>query len=374
MNTNSCTILLAPQGFKGTWTASQVAEAMETGVRRALPQARCILMPVADGGDGTLEVLLRAKSGSIQKSHVAGPLGQEIEAEWGIYENTALIETASVCGLRLIGENERNPALTTTYGIGQVIRAAWDQGLRHFVIGLGGSATHDAGAGLLQALGAELVDKNGQELPRGGLALKDLHHIRLEKLDQRLKDSSLIVCCDCLNPLTGPAGAAMTYAPQKGASPEMVQELEQAAAQFARVVQQDLGKDIATLEGGGAAGGMGAGLALLGAKLVPGIDMILKLIHFNEALKTVDLVITGEGRMDRQTTFNKAPLGVAKAAKAANVPVLAIVGSLGEGYEELHQKGIDAIIPLSFAPASALNQLSLLTQATEESLRLINIR
>lgn len=372
MNTNSCTILLAPQGFKGSWTASEVAAAMETGIRRAIPQAKCILMPVADGGDGTLEVVMRAKSGSIQKLNVMGPL-KEIEAIWGIYEKTALIETASICGLRLIPENERNPAIATTYGVGRVILAALDKGLRHFVIGLGGSATHDGGAGLLQALGASLLDKNGRELPRGGLALKGLQKINLEKLDPRLKDSSFIACCDCLNPLTGPTGAALTYAPQKGASPELVQELELAMAQFARVVLQDLGQDIAHLEGGGAAGGMGAGLAILGAKLEPGIDLILKLIHFDEAVKKADLVITGEGCMDRQTTFNKAPLGVAKAAKIVQVPVIAIVGSLGEGYDELHQMGIDAIIPLSFAPAQIPYDLKLIAQATEEALRLIKI-
>lgn len=352
---------------------------MEAGVRRALPHARCIQMPVADGGDGTLEVLMQAKSGSIQKSHVAGPLGKEIEASWGIYENTALIETAFICGLRLIAENERDPAINTTYGVGQVIRAAVDQGLKKFVVGLGGSATNDGGAGLLQALGAQLLDKNGHELPRGGLALKDLDQIHINKLDPRLEDCSFIVCCDCLNPLTGQTGAAFTYAPQKGASPELVQQLEKALAHFAFIVQKDLGMNIAILEGAGAAGGMAAGLATIGAKIVPGVDKILELIQFDEALKKADLLITGEGRMDRQTSFHKAPLGVAKAAKAAHVPVLAIVGSLGDGYEELHSKGIDAIIPLSFAQvsftqASMQCQLKLMADATEEALRLYNLR
>jgi len=349
-------IVIAPQAFKGSFSSIEVAHAIEAGALKAHPNAKIILLPISDGGDGFLETILTIQNGDEKQSEVMGPLGNNMITKWGITHNptTAVIELAKICGLNLIPKESRNPKLTTTYGIGQIIKEALDMGIRNFLIGLGGSATNDAGTGLVSALGAKFIDENGQKLPLGGSHLVNLHSIDLSNLDPRIKESTIVVGCDVTNPLTGPSGATSVYAPQKGATPEMVDLLENSLKHFAEVAHQDL-KNIPFA---GAAGGTAAGLHIfLGAHLKSGIDLVLDELNFNDKIRDADLIITGEGRMDAQTLYNKGPIGVAHRAKAQNIPVLAIVGSVGPGYEAVHAEGITHVIPLSSNKESTLDQI-----------------
>lgn len=364
-------IVIAPQGFKGTMSCFSVASAIQEGAKRVFPQAEYILMPVADGGDDTLNVLVRALSGKINETRATGSQSEAILAPWGAVGKTAVIEMARICGLAMTPIEDRKPLRATTYGVGEVILAALNAGFRQFVIGIGGSATNDGGAGMAQALGARLLDWHGKDLPRGGAALSKLSHIEIDGMDPRIKECNFQIACDVLNPLTGPEGASVIYSPQKGASPMDVEVLEEALLHYSTIVKHNLGVDIYSLPGAGAAGGTGGGMAaFLNAKLVAGSDFILSLLHFDKALQGANLVITGEGRMDRQTVYNKAPIAVAHAAKRHNIPVIAIVGSVGEGYEAVHQHGIDAVIPLSFFPSAPKpDSRQLVITATEEALR-----
>ena len=371
-------IVIAPQAFKGSISALRAAEMMAEGVRRVFPDARMELAPVADGGDGTLETLVEASGGDIRSSEVIGPLGETRTAVWGAMGDgrTAVIEMARTSGLALVAVEDRDPLAATTYGLGQAIRDALDSGFRRFILGIGGSATNDAGAGMAQALGARLLDAGGADLPPGGAALAHLDRVDLSGLDPRVAGSDVAVACDVTNPLTGPEGASAVYGPQKGATPEMVAQLDAALAHLASVVRRDLGVEIDAIPGGGAAGGLGGGMiGFLGGRLEAGVDIVLETVGLDGRLEGADLVITGEGSVDYQTVYNKAPIGVARLAKARGIPVVVIAGSLGERYREVYDHGIDAVQaitsrPMTLEEASAQVE-ALVADAAEQAARMM---
>lgn len=373
-------IVIAPQAFKGSVGAKAAAEALAKGWWRVFPQDECILVPVADGGDGTLEALVAATEGHYEEAQVTGPLGQRVVARWGVLGDgqTAVLETAQACGLVLVPPHQRDPRRTTTYGVGELFRAALDKGFRRFIVGIGGSATNDGGAGMAQALGIRLVDSRGQDLPWGGEALLQLEHIDLSGRDPRIAQSQIIVAVDVTNPLCGPQGAAAVYGPQKGATPAMVPLLDRALAHLAEVLQRDLGKDVAHVPGAGAAGGMGAGMvAFLDARLEWGADIVLEAVRLEERLEGADLVLGGEGQIDFQTAFNKAPAAVARRAKAKGIPVIVFVGGLGKGYHDAYTVGIDAVVPIVPGPMALEEAMrrgeELLADAAERTARLLTV-
>lgn len=369
-------IVIAPQAFKGCASARNVAQAIAQGVRRAFPNAEIMLAPVADGGNDTLDVLLDAKGGERHHALVSDAFGEKKLVKWGILHqpsSTAVIELARICGLADVPLEKCNPLLATTFGVGEAILAAMEAGCRTIFVGLGGSATNDGGSGAARALGVKFLNVLGDELPPGGAALAALEHIDISGLDPRLQHIHLIAGCDVINPLLGPQGATAVFSPQKGAAPPMVAILEHAMQHFAEIIHRQFGIDVRDLTYGGAAGGAAAGMhALLNAELVSGCEWILKEIGFDHLLDGCDLVIVGEGRMDFQTVSHKAPWVVAQAAKARQIPVIAITGSIGQGYESMHTEGIDAIFPLSFVPQSTHqfeHALGLIAEAAEEAVR-----
>ncbi|WP_046227365.1 glycerate kinase family protein [Paenibacillus dauci] len=340
------TFVLAPDSFKESMTAKEVCVAMEKGLRRVYPAAQYIHVPMADGGEGTVQSLVDASGGQMRQLEVTGPLGQPVLAQYGILGDgtTAAIEMASASGIQLVSREQRNPLLTTTYGTGELIRACLDQGIRKLIIGIGGSATNDGGAGMAQALGARLLDEQGQELPRGGGALSLLARIDTEQLDARLQQVEMIVACDVTNPLCGKQGASAVFGPQKGATPDMVQELDTALEHYADIISSQLDREVRHIPGAGAAGGLGAGLlTFTRTTLRRGIEIVIEYTGLREKLSEADIVFTGEGGMDFQTKFGKTPHGVAAAAKAAGKPVIAVTGYMGEGIETLYDEGINAI-------------------------------
>ena len=373
-------IVVAPQAFKGSLSATEVGNSMIKGIENVIENSTNLLVPVADGGDGTLETLVESSQGKINLIKVTGPLGEQQNSAWGALgrNKTAIIEMARSSGLALVPINKLNPLISTTYGLGEVILDALDQGYRDFIIGIGGSATNDAGAGMAQALGAKLLDSNGNELPFGGESLSKLNSINIDGIDTRIKESNFAIACDVNNPLTGPEGASAIYGPQKGATPEMVNTLDQALTNFAKIVEKDLGIKINNVEGSGAAGGLGGGLiAFLNGKLRKGVDIVLDFVDIDKALINTNLVITGEGQLDFQTIYNKAPIGVAKRAKHLGIPVIAISGSLGENFSVVHEHGIDAASsivskPMTLEEASK-NAPELISTATEQALRYMKI-
>jgi len=302
-----------------------------------VPDADLVLVPIADGGDGTVDALVAATQGDRRTLRVRGPLGDPVDAEYGLIDggSTAVIEMAKAAGLALVPKHKRDPRITTTYGVGELLQHAYDAGARHFVVGIGGSATNDGGAGMAQALGYHLLDERGLELPPGGLALKRLARIHVGGVHANWKQAEVEVACDVTNPLTGPRGASAVYGPQKGATPEMVAELDAALHHFAEIIRRDLGVDVEPLPGAGAAGGLGAGLvAFLGARLGPGAEMVMEALHLDDRLTGAQLVVTGEGRLDSQTArFGKGPAAVARHAKNAGIPVVAIGGSVADETE-----------------------------------------
>ena len=351
-------ILIAPQSYKGSISAIKVAEAIKQGALNIFPDIKSLIIPVADGGDGTLETLVESTNGTIHNSNATGPLGNSIPVIWGTLgdSKTAIIEMARISGLALVPQNKRNPYYTTSYGLGEIIKEALDLGYRKFIIGIGGSATNDGGAGMAQALGAKLTDENKKPIDLGGLALNEITKIDISGIDPRINESEILVACDVNNPLCGPNGASFIYGPQKGASPEMVKTLDDALYHFGSQLIRDTGINIMEIEGSGAAGGIGGGMVgFLNAKLKPGIEIVLDSLDFDKSLKNVELVITGEGQIDFQTVFSKAPIGVAKHAKKYNIPVIAICGSLGEIYQDVHSHGIDAVIPIIPKPMDLKN-------------------
>ena len=336
-------VLIAPQSFKGSLYALDAAEAIQRGVLEADPAAETVLVPVADGGDGTLEALVNATGGQIFRSIVSGPLGHAVEALWGVMGDgqTAVVEMARPSGLALVPPKRRNPRTTTTRGTGEIIREALDKGFTRIIVGLGGSATNDGGAGMASALGAKFLDRRGHLLPPGGAALSRLDRIDVNGLHQGLRDAAIIGATDVTNPLCGPEGASAIYGPQKGASPKVVAELDDALDNFARIVKRDVGIDVLGTPGSGAAGGLGAGLmAFAGADLRSGIEMVCEVLEFDRHLEGADLVITGEGRADESTIYNKAPVGVAQRARVRGVPTVVLAGSLGPGHQALYDHGV----------------------------------
>jgi len=373
-------IVIAPQEFKGSISALDVSKAAKKGILKVFPKAEVIMCPVADGGDGTLETLVEISGGSKKQCSVYDPLGKEINTEWGgMGDNkTAVIEMARMCGLALLELNQRDPLRATTFGLGQTITNALDQGFRKFIIGIGGSATNDGGAGMAQALGADILDKDGTQLPWGGAALSKVASIDISKIDERVSESEFLVACDVTNPLTGPEGASAVYGPQKGANPEMIVELDAALNNLANVIKKDLNKEVSQHAGSGAAGGLGAGImAFLDGQLKAGVDIVLDTVNIIETLKGADLVITGEGAMDFQTVYNKAPIGVAKRASQLGIPTIGICGMLGKDYQVVHENGIDAAISITNGPMSlsesSMNAHKLVEECVEESARLIKI-
>jgi len=348
-------IVIAPDSFKGSLTAEEVSNAIEQGVREIFPEAEIVKIPMADGGDGTVQCLVTATGGEILRKKVTGPLGDEVLASYGILgdKRTAVIEMAEASGLTLVPENKRNPLITTTYGTGQLIKAALDRGCRKMIIGIGGSATNDGGAGMVQALGVKLLDREGKEIGFGGGELKKIFQIDTKYLDNRLPETKVLIASDVSNPLCGPKGAARIYGPQKGATPEIIEELDRSLAHFAEVIKRDLHKDIKDIPGSGAAGGLGASLiAFLDAELRPGIEIMIEIVKLEQAIKDADLVITGEGKIDSQTIYGKAPIGVAKIAKKYYIPVIAVAAIISDDAEIVHQYGINTLIKISEPPIS----------------------
>jgi len=346
-------IVVAPDSYKGSVSALAVAQAMERGIRKVFASADVRKIPIADGGEGTVEALVVATGGSFRTSDVVGPLGERVSAQWGILGDgkTAVIEMAAASGLTLVPPARRNPRKATSHGTGQLIVAALDAGLRDMIIGVGGSATNDGGAGMARALGVRFTNARGKDLAEGGAALAKLAHIDLAGLDPRLQQTQLTVACDVDNPLCGPSGASAVFGPQKGASREIVAELDAALRHFAVIAQAATGRDAAELPGAGAAGGLGAGLMFFTpAKLKPGVEIVLGTVGFAAIVKGAAFVITGEGRTDFQTAFGKAPVGVARAAKRYGVPVFCLSGGLGEGADEVLAQGIDAVMSICDKP------------------------
>jgi glycerate kinase len=339
-------IIVAPNSFKGSISATQAAKAIALGVRQVFPDAEIIEIPVADGGEGTVEALVASHDGTYGWVNVEGPLGDPVLASYGLIDGgrTAVVELASASGFVLVTPAARDPRKTSTYGFGQLLEAARKAGVDSIIAGIGSSATNDGGAGMAQALGYRFLDKDGVELPRGGAALLRLERIDASRIDPSWRSVKVMVACDVTNPLTGPEGASFVYGPQKGADPITVRQLDKALGHLAEVIERDLGKRVADIPGAGAAGGTGAGLmAFLGATLVPGAALVIGASGFDHALEGARLVITGEGRVDGQTAYGKAPGEIARRAQAAGIPALLIAGSTGKGWETLSGKGVSAV-------------------------------
>lgn len=342
-------VVIAPDSFKESMTALEVAKAIEAGFKKVLPDWEYIKIPMADGGEGTVQSLVDATKGSIKQVEVLDPLGRKIKAAYGISGDgkKAIIEMAAASGLELLKESERDAMNTTSWGLGNLVRAALDEEVDHILVGIGGSATNDAGAGMVQSLGGKLLDEDGEQIPYGGASLDKLTTIDLSALDTRLKRTKIEVACDVNNPLTGLNGASYVYGPQKGADEEEVKELDQNLKHFSEVIHQGLGTNIENEPGAGAAGGVGgAMLAFLGAELRKGGELIVEMLGLEETIKTADLVITGEGEINHQTIFGKTPIVVAKTAEKYGIPVIALVGSISEGYKEVYENGIDAVFSI----------------------------
>ncbi|MFU0886122.1 glycerate 2-kinase [Kluyvera sichuanensis] len=356
-------IVIAPDSYKESLSATEVAQAIEKGFREIFPEAQFVSVPVADGGEGTVEAMIAATQGRSVTSTVTGPLGEAVEAQWGISGdgNTAFIEMAAASGLALVPPEQRNPLITTSYGTGELILQALESGVKNIIIGIGGSATNDGGAGMVQALGAKLCDAEGKAIGFGGGSLMSLNHIDISGLDARLQHCAIRVACDVTNPLTGPQGASCIFGPQKGATEAMIVELDRNLAHYAEAIKTSLRIDVKTVPGSGAAGGMGAALmAFLGAELRSGIEIVTQALNLEEHIHDCTLVVTGEGRLDSQSIHGKVPVGVASVAKKYHKPVIGIAGSLTRDVGVVHQYGIDSVF-------SVLNRIGSLEEAFRDA-------
>ena len=341
--------VLAPDSFKESLTAKEVADAMEVGIKKIFKDAECVKVPMADGGEGTVQSLVDATDGKIYEVVVTGPLGNKVNAKYGILGDgqTAVIEMAEASGIHYVKKEDRNPLITTTFGTGELIKSALDKGVKKIIIGIGGSATNDGGAGMLQALGAKLLDKDNKEIPFGGGGLSDLVKINLDDFDKRIKEVEIEVACDVSNTLTGKEGASAVFGPQKGATEEIIKILDENLHHYADIVNKTIGKDMENQKGSGAAGGLGfALLAFCDGKLNRGIDIVIKYADLSEKMKGASYVITGEGSIDSQTKFGKTPFGVSQVAKQYDIPVIGIAGKVGEGIDELYDLGFDSILSI----------------------------
>jgi glycerate 2-kinase len=369
-------VVIAIDSFKGCCTTLEAANAVERGIRYYRDDIKTKILPIADGGEGTVETLVKSLNGKYIEVDVLNPLGKKMKSRYGILPGEiAVIEMASASGLTLISEEEYNPLITTTFGTGQLIQDAMDKGCTTIFIGLGGSATNDGGVGMAQALGVSFKNKLNQEIGFGGGELKAIESIDVSKLDPRVENTEIVILSDVTNPLCGKNGAANVYGPQKGATPSMIQILDDNLKYFGSVINEQLSIDVMNLSGGGAAGGLGAGLvAFCQAKIHSGVEKIIEFIGLEEHLQDADLLITGEGRIDSQTINGKVALGVARKAKKYGVPVIAIVGSIGEGAEIVYNHGIDAIVDIVSEPMTLENALengiSLLEKTSERTMRI----
>lgn len=363
-------IIIAPDSFKDSLSAEGVAQAIAQGLAQVWPDAQLVQCPMADGGEGTVEAVLAACHGQLRSQTVQGPLGDTVQAHWGWLadSHTAIIEMAEASGLQLVAPGQRDACSSSTFGTGELIRAALDQGARRIILAIGGSATNDGGAGAMQALGVQLFDAHHQPLAPGGLALGGLARISLENLDPRLAQVSFEIAADVNNPLCGAHGASAIFGPQKGASPAQVQQLDAALGHFADHCAKVLPKDVRDEPGSGAAGGLGfAAKAFLGAQFRAGVEVVAELVGLDAAVCGADLVITGEGRFDAQTLRGKTPFGVARIARRHKVPVIVLAGTLGDGYEQMYAHGVDAAFALPSGPMS-------LEEACREAPRLLRDR
>lgn len=371
--------VVAPDSFKESMTAKEVCDAMEKGIKKADSAAEVIKVPMADGGEGTVDSLVDATNGQRVIVEVTGPLGNKISAYYGILGNgtTSVIEMAKASGLEIVEKKKRNPMITTTFGTGELIRHALDHNVKEIIIGLGGSSTNDGGSGMAQALGAKLLDQNNNQISFGGGNLDKLDKIDISDLDSRLQDVKIILASDVTNPLIGKDGASRVFGPQKGATPEMVEKLENNLQHYAKIIKRDLNKDVASVSGAGAAGGLGAGLmAFTTCKMRQGVDIAIEVTKLEEKVKSADYVFTGEGGTDFQTKFGKTPYGVAKLGKKYHKPVISLAGYLGEGIDSLYSEGFTAIfgiIPGACDLSTALkNGPSNVARTTENIVRLLN--
>ncbi|EOB9998238.1 glycerate kinase [Cronobacter sakazakii] len=362
-------IVIAPDSFKESLSAMDVAKAIEAGFREIYPQAHYVCVPMADGGEGTVEAMVAATGGQIITTPVTAPLGNKVDGFFGLLGDgeTAVVEMAAASGLHLVPTAQRDPRITTSYGTGELILAALERGVKAIIIGIGGSATNDGGAGMMQALGARFLDGEGRELAPGGAALARLERLDLSALDPRLAQVSVTAACDVDNPLCGEKGASAVFGPQKGATPEMVSELDTALRRFGEQLEAATGKAIISAPGAGAAGGMGAALlGMLNAELRPGIEIVIESLGLAQAVRDADLVITGEGRLDSQSIHGKTPVGVARVAKQFQRPVVAIAGSLTPDYQIVHEHGIDAAF-------SVIDRIVTLQEALDDAERNLRV-
>ncbi|KJF90929.1 glycerate kinase [Photobacterium leiognathi] len=370
-------IIIAPDSYKESLTAMEVATAIENGFRQVIPNAEYIKLPMADGGEGTVQSLVDASNGTIIERSVTGPLGEQVNGFFGLMGDgkTAIIEMAAASGLHLVSPELRNPMLTTSFGTGELILAALDKGVKYIIVGIGGSATNDGGIGMAQALGIRFLDENNKQISYGGGALARLHRIDMSNIDPRLISVKLEVACDVDNPLCGEKGASQVFGPQKGATPEMVTQLDNNLAHYAEIIKRDLGKDVKDMAGAGAAGGMGAALlGIFNAQLRPGIEIVMDAVNLADVLQDADLVITGEGRIDSQTIHGKTPIGVARTAKRFNKPVIGIAGCLSYDCNVVHEHGIDAVfsvVPRSVSQAEALAEAAINVELTARNVAAI---
>lgn len=372
-------IVIAPDSFKESLDADQAAKAIATGIKRVLQDVDIIEVPMSDGGEGLVQTLVKATGGYTIPRKVTGPMGKPVDAFIGILGDgvTGVVEMASASGLPLVAPSERNPLFATTYGTGELIKFALDKGCKKIIIGIGGSATNDGGAGMAQALGVRLLTVDEKEIGPGAKGLSKLDRIDIQGLDPRLKEVEILVAADVNNPLCGPHGASYVFGPQKGATPEMLPFLDETLRKYAEILNRDLRINILDMPGAGAAGGLGGGLvAFLGARIRSGVDLVLETVNLEDILqKGVDLVITGEGEINHQTSYGKVSTGVAKLAKKYNIPVLALVGSIGDGAEKVLNHGIDAYFNITSRPMTLKESIaqanSLLADVAEQCARLI---
>ena len=360
-------VVIAPDSYKGSLTAMEVANSIEEGIIKYNKNIEVVKVPMADGGEGTVQALVDATGGKIINLKVCDPLLREIDSFYGILGDgkTAIIEMAAASGLNLLHKNELNPLITSTYGTGQILNDAIEKGCRKIIVGLGGSATNDGGAGMLRALGIRFLNKDGRDIPEGGGVLKNLYKIDKKNFNTEILKCEIIVACDVDNTLCGMNGATNVFGPQKGASEDDIRILDEGLSEYSKIIKREFGVDVLNVSGSGAAGGTGAAFLVIGAKLESGVDIVIRETNLVEALKDSDIVFTGEGRIDFQTKFGKAPYGVAKEAEKIGLPVIAICGEIGEGYDELYNHGFTSIF-------SIVNKPMTLEDSIKDSKKLIN--
>jgi len=373
-------IVIALDSFKGSLTSLEAGNAVKKGIERVYKDAEIFVRPIADGGEGTVDAVISAMNGELRTVIVSDPLGRPIESSYGIADGTAFIEMAAASGITLVSANERDPLNTTTYGVGELLKDAMDQGIRNFVIGIGGSATNDGGIGMLSALGLEFLDENGKNVPFGAKGLGSLAEIRTDNALKELKECTFKVACDVKNPLCGENGCSAVFGPQKGATSEMIEKMDKWLCNYAELTKAILPSSDPDLPGSGAAGGLGFALrSYLGSELTPGIDLIMKATGLEAHIKDADIVITGEGSLDRQSYMGKAPVGVAKLAKKYGKPVIAFAGAVTPGASICNEHGIDAFFPAVRTPCSLeeamapMNATANLSDTAEQVFRVINM-